>query len=345
MVSHALWCQSIRSRCDHYLHFYTIRLISILQKKILIPLLIVTALATGIVSATIYEIVKPKPGNIFDKTRKETPGLKWVGDSIVLQAYPFNVEGDLYFAGERVPLEDPDVRERLDRELTINAYRHSNTILNMKLANRFFPEIEKIMTEEGVPTDFKYMPLIESDLRDVYSPAGASGFWQFVPATAKLYGLEVNDKVDERYNVERSTRAACKYLKEAKEKLGSWTAAAASYDFGIEGISSKMQSQHTSNYYDLWITIETSRYVFRMLAMKVIFADPERAGYHLTDADLYQPVVYKTVEVDTTVNDLAAFAEQFGLKYKELKMLNPWMRNTSMPNPNHKVYDVRILTK
>ncbi len=316
-----------------------------MQKKRSIPLIIFIALATGIASATIYEIVKPASNNIFDETRKETPGLQWIGDSVVLQAHPFRVEGPLFFAGERVPLEDPDVRERLDRELTINVYRHSNTILNMKLANRFFPEIEKIMIEEGVPTDFKYMPLIESDLRDAYSPAGASGFWQFVPATAKNYGLEVNDKVDERYNVERSTRAACQYLKEAKEKLGSWTAAAASYNFGIDGIAGKIQSQHTSNYYDLWITIETSRYVFRMLAMKVIFADPERAGYHLSDADLYQPLLYKTVEVDTAVNDLAAFAEQFGLKYKELKSLNSWMRNSSLPNPNHKVYDIRILTK
>ena len=145
--------------------------------------------------------------------------------------------------------------------------------------------------------------------------------------------------------MERATRAACKYLKGAKERLGSWTAAAASYDFGVEGIAGKMQSQHTTNYYDLWITIETSRYVFRMLAMKVIFANPEKAGYHLTDADLYQPFPYTTVEVDTAVNDLAAFAEGFGLKYKELKNLNSWMRNSSLPNASHKVYQVKILQK
>ena len=142
----------------------------------------------------------------------EAPGLKWIGDSVVVQSYPFKVDGPLTFAGERVPMEDPDVQERLDRELVINVYRHANTILNMKLANRYFPEIEKILLEEGVPTDFKYMPLIESDLRDAYSPSGAAGFWQFVAPTAKQYGLEVNVKVDERYNVERSTRAACVYL-------------------------------------------------------------------------------------------------------------------------------------
>ena len=316
-----------------------------MAKKLILPLFIIITLAAGLASATIYEISKPKPYNVFDETRQETPRLNLVGDSMTLQAHTLRVEGEIYFAGERVPLEDPDVRERLDRELLINLYRHSNTILDMKLANRFFPEIEKIMTEEGVPTDFKYMPMIESDFRDAYSNAGASGFWQFVPATAKQYGLEVNDKIDERYNVERSTRAACTYLKAAKERLGSWTAAAASYDFGMEGISGKMQSQHTSNYYDLWITIETSRYVFRMLAMKVIMANPEKAGYHITDDDLYQPFQYKTVDVDTTVNDLANFAEQFGLKYKELKLLNPWMRNSSLPNAARKTYQVRIMQK
>ena len=316
-----------------------------MQKKISIPLLIVIALLAGLASASVYELFKQTPYSIFNKTKMEAPGLKWIGDSVVVQSYPFKVDGPLTFAGERVPMEDPDVQERLDRELVINVYRHANTILNMKLANRYFPEIEKILLEEGVPTDFKYMPLIESDLRDAYSPSGAAGFWQFVAPTAKQYGLEVNEKVDERYNVERSTRAACVYLKQAKEKLGSWTAAAAAYNFGTDGIASKMQTQHTDNYYDLSITIETSRYVFRMLAMKIIFASPERAGFHLADEDLYQPLQYKTIQVDTPVTDLAAFAEKFGLKYKELKLLNSWMRNSTLPNPTHKVYDVKILPK
>jgi membrane-bound lytic murein transglycosylase D len=299
----------------------------------------------ALASATIYQFAKPRPYNVFEETRLETAGIRWIGDSIVVQAYAPRVEGELSFAGERVPLEDPDVRERLDRELLINLYRHSNTILDMKLANRYFPEIEKIMIEEGVPTDFKYMPMIESDFRDAFSNAGAGGFWQFVPATARQYGLEVNDKVDERYNVAKSTRAACTYLKAAKERLGSWTAAAASYDFGMEGIAGKLLSQHTNNYYDLSITIETSRYVFRMLAMKVIFGNPEKIGYHLTDDDLYPPFNYTTVYVDTPVNDLALFSEQFGLKYKELKMLNSWMRNSALPNASHKMYQVKILTK
>jgi membrane-bound lytic murein transglycosylase D len=316
-----------------------------LQKKRFIVLLIFAAFAACIASATIYELAQPRPYNVFDETRMETPGLRWVGDTVVMPVYPFKVEGALFFAGEKVPLDDPDVAERLDRELQINIYHHANTLLDMKLANRYFPDIEKILTEEGVPTDFKYLPMIESDFRDAYSAAGASGFWQFVPATARTYGLEVNEKVDERYNIEKSTRAACKYLKAAKDRLGSWTAAAASYNFGIDGVASKLQSQHTTNYYDLSITIETSRYVFRMLAMKVIFADPEKAGYHLSAGDLYQPFPYKTIEVDTTVTDLANFAEQFGLKYKELKLLNSWMRNSMLPNSARKVYQVKIMQK
>ena len=297
----------------------------------------------GVTSAAIYA-VKPALINVFIKTKKEAPGLVWVRDTVI-QVYPFRVDGELTFAGERVPLEEADVRERLDREIQINVYRQSNTILNMKLANRYFPDMERILLEEGVPTDFKYLPLIESDFRDVISPSGAGGFWQFVPATAKLYGLEVNDIIDERYNIEKSTRAACKYLREAKERTGSWTAAAASYNFGTDGIAAKLDVQHTTNYYDLSITSETARYVFRMLAMKVIFADPERAGYHLQDEDLYQPQAYSVIEVDSTVNNLADFAAANNLKYKELKLLNPWMRNTSLPNKAKKTYQIKILTK
>jgi membrane-bound lytic murein transglycosylase D len=282
--------------------------------------------------------------NIFAKTKDEAPGLRWVRDT-AMQVYPFRVDGELTFAGEHVPLEDADVRERLDRELQINVFRQSNTILNMKLANRYFPDIERILIEEGVPTDFKYLPLIESDLRDAISPAGAGGFWQFVGPTAKMYGLEVNDIIDERYNIEESTHAACVYLKGAKERLGSWTAAAASYNFGVDGVAGKLEKQRTTSYYDLSITSETSRYVFRMLAMKIIFADPERAGYHLQTEDLYQPVPYKIVEVDTTISDLADFAQSQGLKYKELKQLNAWMRNSSLPNKAKKTYQIKILTK
>lgn len=315
-----------------------------LSKKNLLAFAAALLLA-GLATAAVYRLAGPKAFNVFEETKTETPGLKWTGDSLTLPVRPIRVSGDLFFAGERVPLEDQDVSERLDRELIINLFRHSNTLLDIKLANRFFPEIESIMREEGVPTDFKYMPMIESDFRDIYSPAGASGFWQFVPATAKTYGLQVDEKIDERYNVEKATHAACAYLRAAREKLGSWTAAAASFDFGIDGIAGKMQSQHANNYYDLAITSETSRYVFRMLAMKVIMANPEKAGYYLNEDDFYKPLPFRTVEVDSSINDLAAFAEQFGIKYKELKLLNAWLRNSSLPNPGHKAYQIRILVK
>jgi hypothetical protein len=281
---------------------------------------------------------------VFDRTRKEAPGIIWPHDTAI-QVYPFRIEGELTFAGERVPLEDPEVRERLDRELQINVFRQSNTVLDIKLANRFFPDIERILIEEGVPTDFKYLPLIESDFRDVVSPAGAAGFWQFLPATAKHYSLEVTNDVDERYHVEKATRAACQYLKGAKEKLGSWTAAAASYNFGIEGVAGKQDVQDQTNYYDLAITSETARYVFRMLAMKVIFANPEKAGYHFQEGDLYQPLPYTTVDVDTPITDLVAFAKGYDLRLKDLRQLNTWMRSTSIPNKNKKVYQIKLLKK
>ena len=315
-----------------------------MARKLYLPLLLLILFGVGVSSAMLFKLVKLDPVNILLKTKGEAAGVIVRSDT-VLQIYPFRVEGELYFAGERVPLEDPEVRERLDRELQINVFRQSNTVLDIKLANRFFPEIERILLEEGVPTDFKYLPLIESDFRDVVSASGAAGFWQFLPTTAKNFGLEVNNDIDERYHVEKSTRAACQYLKKAKERLGSWTAAAASYNFGTEGVAGKLESQNTTNYYDLSITAETARYVFRMLAMKVIFSDPLRAGYHFSDPDLYQPTIYNTVQVDSSIIDLPQFAAIFNLRMKDLRMLNMWMRSTSLPNKARKTYQIRIMQK
>ncbi len=282
--------------------------------------------------------------NVFDKTRGETPKVvfKTRIDS-TQKVEPLRISGEITFADERVPLEDPDVWERLDRELQVNAFWHSNTLLSMKLANRFFPEIEKILEEEGVPNDFKYLPLIESGFRDVVSPSKAVGFWQFLEPTAKLYGLEVRSDIDERYNVEKSTRAACKYLKQAKEKLGNWTLAAASYNMGIQGMENKCKIQNTESYYNLLLTQETSRYVFRMLAMKIIFSNPEVCGYYLKSEDLYQPFAYNIITVDTPITNITRFAAEFGLQYRHIKLLNSWLRDNHLHNRERKVFEIRLM--
>jgi len=307
--------------------------------------LLALCLILGVTPAAIIAIKSAKnTTTIFEQTKNECPGIKWltVADT-VHGGHPISVEGELYFAGERVPLEDPDVRERLERELVINSYWHSNTILCMKMANRYFPEIEKTLIENGVPADFKYLALIESNFRLESSPAGATGFWQFVKPTAERLDMEVNDQVDERYNVEKATRGACVYLKDAKEKLGSWTLAAASYNMGLAGAMARAKDQKMTNYYDMYFNQETSRYVFRMLAMKIIFSNPKNAGFNLTPADLYAPYKYKVVEVDTPIANIADFAAQFNLKYKHIKILNPWLRDAKLTNKDHKKYEIKIM--
>ena len=243
-----------------------------LSKKYRVTLLAL-CLLLGVASAAIIagKSLIAKNGDIFSQTKTECPGVKWINpvDSGNLR-YPVEVTGDLFFAGERVPLEDPDVKERLERELLINCNWHSNTLLCMKMANRYFPDIEKALADSGVPDDFKYMALIESTFRLEASPAGAAGFWQFVKGTAEKYHMEMNDQVDERYNIEKATAGACVYLKDAKEKLGTWTLAAASYNMGLGGMMQRSKEQRLNNYYDMYFNPETSRYVFRMLAMKII---------------------------------------------------------------------------
>lgn len=315
-----------------------------MKNKLTISLIILAALAVGFASAKLLKSEKEEMVNIFEEPTilPKTYSVLPMSDSIQI-VYPLVFKGELSFAGEIVPLSDPEIAERLDRELQVNVYWHSNTLLNMKLANRYFGTIEKILAEEGVPNDFKYLPLIESGFRDAVSPAGAAGFWQFLPATAKLHGLEVNEDVDERYNIEKATRAACAYLKQAKEKLGSWTAAAASYNIGIAGMETRMKTQRTNNYYDLLLTSETSRYVFRMLATKVIFDNPTQTGFYINTTELYQPYQYNSAVVDSSVSDIAGFAEQFGLRYKHIKLLNPWLRSNTLPNKSKKQYEIKLM--
>ncbi len=256
--------------------------------------------------------------------------------------YAIPMPDDLNFAGEPVPVQNPDIYERMDRELLVNTYWQSNALLIFKRAHKYFPIIEPILKEEGVPDDLKYLAVIESGLTQAVSPAKATGFWQILKETGKEYGLEVNDNVDERYHVEKSTRAACKYLKKSKERFGSWTAAAAAYNAGNYGVSRRFEEQNVSSYYDLLLGEETGRYVFRIIAFKEIMSNPEQYGFNFNNANMYSTVPTYKVEVDTAVSDFVKFAEGFGINYKILKIHNPWLREPSLKNNSKKKYYIEI---
>ncbi len=248
------------------------------------------------------------------------------------------------FSGEEVPTFMADVQERLDKEMITNMNYHTNTTLVIKRANKVFPIIEPILAKYGVPDDFKYLAVIESSLVNAVSPAGARGVWQFMPATAKEKGMEVSDEVDERYHLEKSTEAACKYLLSAKEKFGSWTLAAASYNGGMNGIAKKMEEQHVDNYYDLLLTEETSRYVFRILALKEIMKNSDKYGFSIPKEALYYTIPTKKIVVDSSITDLAKFAKTQGVNYKILKIHNPWLRDKKLTNNSRKKYEIEIPT-
>ncbi|WP_405326582.1 transglycosylase SLT domain-containing protein [Leeuwenhoekiella sp. LLG6367-2.1] len=259
--------------------------------------------------------------------------------------YAIPLPDEMDFAGEKLALNDPDIRERMDRELLVNTYWQSNALLLIKRANKYFPIIEPILKEEGLPDDFKYLAVIESGLTQAVSPARATGFWQILSSTGKELGLEVNDNVDERYNVELSTRAACKYLKNAKNNLGSWTLAAAGYNAGNAGISRRLREQDVHDYYDLLLGEETGRYVFRILALKEILSDPKKYGLNFTDKDLYNKVPTYKVEIDTPVTNFVKFAQGYGINYKILKLHNPWLREDHLNNSSGKKYYIEIPEK
>ena len=249
------------------------------------------------------------------------------------------------FAGEETPLKISDVKERLDRELLVNINLHATTILAIKRANRAFPVIEPILKKNGIPDDFKYLAVIESGLVNVVSPAGARGVWQFMPDTAKERGMEVNENVDQRYDLEKSTEAACRYFLSAKAKFGSWTLAAASYNGGMTGVNKQIDIQKVSNYYDLLLTEETSRYVFRILALKEIMKNPVKYEFNILPGDLYEILPTKKIEIDSSITDLAAFAKGQGINYKILKIHNPWLRETKLINDTGKKYQIEIPLK
>tara|TARA_Y100000813_G_scaffold37064_1_gene24861 strand:+ start:4336 stop:5307 length:972 start_codon:yes stop_codon:yes gene_type:complete len=252
---------------------------------------------------------------------------------------------NIFFADERVPLENSDIWERYDKELLKNTYWQSNTLLLFKRAAKYFPIIEPILEKNNLPEDFKYLALIESGLENVTSPKGAKGFWQFLKSTATEFNLEVNSEVDERYHIQKSTQAACDFLNSAKDKFGSWTLAAAAYNMGKSGLLEQMNRQKSYSYYDLLLNNETSRYVFRILAIKEIIENPKKYGFQFRSEDLYKNIPTYLVMVDTTINSWADFSKDYGINYKILKLHNPWLRESYLKNKLNKKYFLEIPKK
>jgi hypothetical protein len=259
----------------------------------------------------------------------------------IQNAYAVKIPESVTFAGETVPVDDPEVRERLDRELTVNAYWQSSTIILLKRANRWLPTIEKILKEENVPDDFKYLCMAESSLDNVVSPAGASGFWQFMKVTGIQYGLLINSEVDERYQLEKATKAACKYLRDAKDKSGSWTAAAASYNMGLAGVNKQQNLQGETAYYNLLLNTETSRYVQRIVALKIIHQHQKDYGFYLSEEDVYPEYKYTIKQVSGSVS-WVSFAKENNTSYKLLRIYNPWIRDYNLVNKEKRTFDVKI---
>ena len=265
-------------------------------------------------------------------------------DQIDHITHDIELPNTLYFCGEEVPLDLFYVRERLERELIINTYRHSTTIMQLKRTTRWFPVMEPIMEQYGLPEDFKYLAMIESELTNAVSSSKATGFWQFLESTGKEYGLEINKQVDMRYNVEKETVAACKYLKESYRKFGNWISAAAAYNCGNGRISRTMEEQRVDSYFDMLLPEETQRYVYRILALKLITENPEKYGFQIGDNGWYRPYETKTVTVTESIPDLVQFAYEQGTNYKMLKYFNPWLRSNSLTISEGNSYEIKIPT-
>ncbi len=285
---------------------------------------------------------------IFSTTKKNETNVKnnlRISDKNTSESYQIKalkIPQNLTFAGEHVPIEKHDIRERIDRELLVNTYWQSNGLLLFKRAHKFFPIIEPILEKNNIPNDFKYLAIIESGLQNVTSPAGAKGFWQIMKGTAIENGLEVNKNVDERYHLEKATQVACNYIKKAKEKFGSWTLAAAAYNAGISGISRKIDIQKVTDYYNLLLGDETQRYVPRMVAVKEILTHPKKYGFIFEEDDLYSLQPTKIIEVDTAISNIATFSKNLGINYKILKLYNPWLRENKLNNKSRKLYQLKI---
>lgn len=295
----------------------------------------------------IYGYVAPTPGPAEADSEAAAAPIKLEVNN---QALPQQIRAvyltkDFEFAGERVPLENQDVRERLERELTVNSYYHSSTILNIKRSRRFFPEIERILQEQGIPLDFKYVAVAESNLDNVVSPAGARGFWQLMPAVARYYGLIINSEVDERYHLEKATIAATKLIQNYKDKFGTWTNAAGAYNIGEGNFKREKKLQKEENYYNMNFGSETNRYLFRVLALKEILSTPDRFGFDVDFAQRYEPWSdqLKWVTVTESLPSLADFAHEHNMSYRDLKVYNPWLLTNHLTVPSGKSFEIAVL--
>lgn len=297
-------------------------------------LIIFNVLSVGFTSFILFSAAKPN-NELPEGNNKNTI----TND---LHAHLPKMPEKLNFAGEEIPLNNWEVYERVEKELIENTFRHAKTFLIFKRAGRFFPLMEPILKKNNIPTDFLYLCVIESELSQVVSPSGATGFWQFMKNTALEYNLEVSEEVDERYHIEKSTQAACDYFKKAYKKFNNWTLVAASYNMGMSGLENKMTEQFQNNYYDLDLSNETTRYVARILALKMIFHHPGKHFYHIENEDLYPMIPVKKITVNQEIPNLSTFAIEQGTNLKMLKELNPWMRKNLLKNPLQKNYVILV---
>ncbi len=281
---------------------------------------------------------------LLNGIQKETSGKKiFTHEFYKIKA--IKLPSDLNLAGERVPIEKKDIRERMDRELLVNTYWQSNGLLLIKRANKYFPILEPLLKKHGLPDDFKFLALAESAFTDETSSAGAAGIWHFMKRTGKEYGLEINKNVDERYHIEKSTKVAAAYLKKSKERFNSWTLAAAAYNAGNYGIHKQLEKQQVTNYYDALLANETERYIFRIIALKEVISNPKKYGFIFDDEDLYTHTKTRLIKVDTVISNITLFAKKFGITYKELKIHNPWLRENKLNNASRKLYEIKIPVK
>ncbi len=277
----------------------------------------------------------------IDKSKTESKSSTHESYKIKAIKLPLN----LNLAGERVPIERDDIRERMERELLVNTYWQSNGLLLIKRANKYFPILEPLLKKYGLPDDFKFLALAESAFIDETSSAGAAGMWHFLKSTGREYGLEINKNVDERYHIEKSTKVAAAYLKKSKKRFNSWTLAAAAYNAGNAGVSRRLKTQQVTDYYDAILPDETERYVFRIIALKEVISNPKKYGFVFEKEDLYTLQKTRIIKVDTAISNIASFAKKYGLNYKELKLHNSWLRENKLNNKSRKMYEIKIPIK